>query len=95
MNFHIKYRRVIENEERTMAKVLAERIDQKLDMGLIEEYRNNFPAEEYEKIERARPTDLYAASRIQGIRSTTLMTLTFLAKRKQKAAQADDEGLLL
>ena len=48
-----------------------------LDYG---KYRGQFTGEEYEKLSQARPKTIHAASRISGIRPTTLLYLHFLKK---------------
>lgn len=55
-----------------------------IDLEQLSSIKNQLPAEDYEKLVRERPGNLYMASRIKGIRETTLQTLAFLSKVGQK-----------
>lgn len=50
-----------------------------------EQYEKQFTGEEYEKLKVNRPKTLYAASRIPGIRPSTLLYLHYLRKKTQQA----------
>lgn len=49
-----------------------------------EKYEDQFTGEEYEKLIQHKPKTIYAASRISGIRPTTLIYLHFLASKRRK-----------
>lgn len=46
-----------------------------------QKYRSQFTGEEFEKLMANRPKTIHAASRIPGIRPTTLLYLHFLKKQ--------------
>ena len=46
-----------------------------------EDYEKQFTGEEFEKLKFNRPKTIYAASRIPGIRPTTLLYLHYLRKK--------------
>lgn len=48
-------------------------------------FKNQFTGEQYEKLMINRPKTIHAASRISGIRPTTLLYLHFLKKQGSEA----------
>ena len=64
-------------------------LDQEIDMEVIRLHEQQFPAEDFERIIEEMPTNLYYASRIRGIRETTLHTLAFLCKRNPRESLAE------
>ena len=66
-----------------MQKVKKELLDTAIDMALVERYRQQFADEDYEKLVQERPSNLYLATRIRGIRETTIHALAFLTKGTQ------------
>ena len=43
-------------------------LEQSIDLEMVRLHEQQFPAEDFERIVRERPSNLYVASRIRGIR---------------------------
>ena len=72
------------NDRKKAQKVRGEMLEQEIDMEMVRLHEQQFPAEDFERIVEEMPANLYYASRIRGIRETTLHTLAFLCKRNPR-----------
>lgn len=68
LNVLLKYRTVLGMERKKAEKVGREMLEQSIDLEMVRLHEQQFPAEDFERIVRERPSNLYVASRIRGIR---------------------------